>query len=133
MARTEDLKLEASIVTRYLIKRNPTVPVTNLYIRAMQASDLPVSEKDKRLLNLMRRYPFLLRFFDAGLALTEPTSEVRRRLFVMFSILESTPEYADHFLSKKRSLLYLIPLGLSGTLAVLQALIGIVCIKAFAR
>ncbi len=35
---------------------------------------------------------------DAGLAVADPHSELRRRLYLMFAILESSPEYHELFL-----------------------------------
>ena len=47
------------------------------------------------------RFPFLLQFIDAGYALRRSPSALRKKILLMFAVLESLPEYAHYFLPKK--------------------------------
>jgi len=124
---------EARIFARYLLQTEPTDSAIKLYNAAMQANSGDADGSDKKLLSLIVKYPFLLSCVDAGLALLKPNSEVRRRLYVMFSILESTPDYHERFLPKQRSPLFVFVLILVGIRAVFRTAAGIVVVKVAAR
>jgi hypothetical protein len=52
----------------------------------------------------------------------------------MAAILESTPEFADHFLPRQVGPLALaLRVGIAGTIAVANAIVGAVLLKALAR
>jgi len=67
---------------------------------------------------------------DSGLALIKPHSEVRRRLYLMFAILESTPEYWKYFIPVRRSGWYIITIIGVGLRSVLRAIFGVILVKA---
>jgi hypothetical protein len=73
--------------------------------------------------------PFLLPFLDAGLAFVNPHADLRRRIYVVFAILESMPEYTDLFLPSKTTLKDLFVLIFTGMRAAFRAFIGILIIK----
>ncbi len=46
----------------------------------------------------MLRSRFAMGAIDAGLALVKPSSTIRKRIFIMLSILEASPHHTGHFL-----------------------------------
>lgn len=77
----------------------------------------------------MMKSALLLRCVDAGLALTSPTSTLRKRIFVMFCILETEPEMAIYFLPRQRGFIYLPVVAWHGVRAILAAVLGIALVK----
>ena len=109
------------------IRRKPEL--IERYVGAIRARSDVVSPSDRRLLRRVAAHPFLLGFVDGGLALRRPTSEVRRRLFVMAAVLETNPRDADRYLPVRRSPLYLVLAGVIAYRAALRAAIGSVLVE----
>jgi hypothetical protein len=127
------LRQEAGLFGHYLIGKAPTEAAAELYVRAMENFSGTVSRRDERLLGIVRRRPWLLGLVDAGLCWTDGASDVRRRLYVMLSILETAPEFHDDFLPKQRDGWYLLVIGWTGVRAVLRGVAGLVLVKVLAR
>jgi len=124
-----ELRQEASLFGRYYLKHEPNREVVNLYVRAFSDDS---SARSKALI-FVRNHPSTLRYVDSGLAIVDPESEVRHRLYVMFAILESNAEYHDLFLMRKRPPLYVIVVAIVGLLAVVRSFVGVVILKAVIR
>jgi len=77
----------------------------------------------------MHKHPHLIGSIDAALCIADQNSEVRRRIYVMFSILEATPEFADAFLPKAHSGWYIFAVGYYGVRAVCKTIFGLVIVK----
>ncbi len=118
---------EARIITHYLLRRPVTDTVADLYISSVRRNAM--DQYDRKLLTLMLRFPFTVGLVDAGLAFYRPHSEVRRRIYIMLAILESSPDYCDSFLPKNRSLLYLPVLLYVGARGVLRTAVGSVVVR----
>jgi len=123
---------EARLFCRYLIKKTPSDFATILYSKAIEDNSIEVNDTDRKILQFAIDHPWSLRLLDSGAAIAMPQSELRRRLYTMFAILESTPEYADSFLTVDRSVFYLATIFFSGLRALLFALGGIILIKIIA-
>lgn len=116
---------EAKRFGAYLIGKPPAPNLVNRYVRAMGALDLPVSDREQRLLRRMVRHPWSIGFIDGGLALRRPRSVIRTKLLVLSAILEATPEHAADYLPVGRSPLYLVYAGFVAVRAGIKGLIGI--------
>lgn len=124
---------QAEVFGRYLLKSSPKQDCVELFETAMRANPGNADAADKKLLRLIQKYPALLAPIDAGLALVKPHSEVRRRIYVMFSILEASPYYHEYFLPKRHSPWFLAVVVLVGIRGMLRAIAGIFIIKVAAR
>ena len=127
MTHTE-LEEQAALFTHYLIRKQPNDMVKRLYVSALSehaASD----DLSRRLFRFVRKHPWALGCVDSACALFYKRSELRRRLYIMFAILEANVEYHDSFLPKKRSSIYIIAVGFSGLKALVKAAIGAVLVK----
>lgn len=87
------------------------------------------SSQNNKLIDFAFRHPSLITFLDAALVFLDPTSELRRRIYIMFSILEASPEYASSFLPRRFSFIETIGVFMVGIRAVLKILIGVIIIK----
>ena len=122
------LEKEATLFCRYLIKQTPTDFVKELYARALD-QQVALNDSDKKILKFALDHTWSLRFLDAGAAIIKPQSELRKRLYIMFAILESSPNYVDCFLTIDRSVFYLFKIIFSGIRAIISTIVGIMLIK----
>lgn len=128
----EILRREADILGRYLVNRAPHETVISLYIKALEARPHAMSAYEDRHLAFVRRHPRTLGLVDAGLALVDSASEIRRRIYIMFSILESTPHYLEQFLPARRKWWYVFAVGATGVVGVGKTIIGSMLVKVIA-
>ena len=82
-------------------------------------------ERDRRLWALIARTPWLIGPVDAGLAILDPLSPVRHRLYLMLAILEASPDHARCFLMRDDSASDLLALVPRMALATLRAVLGV--------
>lgn len=130
---TDALAAEARHFGMYLVKTAPPESAIALYKSAVKASGVVATDRDQRLLSFMARHPWSIGLIDGGLALIDRQSAIRHRLYVMFSILETRPEYTAYFLPRQRSAWYAIAVLFIGAAGVLKSLAGVLIIKAVAR
>ena len=124
-----DWEIEAQYFANYVTGEALNDQTVALYIRIMQGRKQNESETENRLIHFAHTHPWSIGYLDAGLALTRPNAELRQRLSIMFSILETVPKYADQFLPTQHSKFYILIVMWSGCKAVFKALLGIVFVR----
>jgi hypothetical protein len=127
---TDELSREARIFSNYLLHKNPSEAATALYIKAMQANPGKLDDSEAKLLEFALKHAWLLSCIDGGLVFIKPHSEVRRRIYTMLSILETTPDFAQDFLPKQRAWWYAFVVGWAGVRGVVRAAVGVFIVKA---
>lgn len=120
---------EASIITSYLLSVDVQQKEQELYASAMEKLAIQFSTYELKLWESMQSSIFKMACIDAGLALTEPSNNVRRKLFTMLAILEASPNYNDYFLPKNYSKLFPLKLIAVGIRSVCRAIVGLIIIK----
>jgi hypothetical protein len=128
-----ELRLEAERFARYLVGAAPSDEIAERYARAVRRDPPAAGARDARLVDFARRRPWSIPLLDAALALRDPHAELRRRLYLMFAILESTPEHHDRFLPAARRPAYVLRIAAVGARAVLRAAGGVVLLAAVGR
>lgn len=123
-----DVEYEALIFGKYLLKKTPNTKAIKLYVDAIENIN-DVTMHSVKSIQFVCEHPKLLRLVDSGLAIIEPESELRRRLYMMFSILESSSEYHTYFLPRKRSSFYVLVIGITGISAVVRAVVGVIIVR----
>lgn len=118
------LEQEVTVFCHYLIGRSPSPLVKELYFKAIKTSPEPATLKEKNILAFAIKNKWSLPLLDAGSAILKPESELRKRLYILFAILESMPDHSDLFLAKSRSPFYLITIFFVGIRASLRAILG---------
>lgn len=124
-----NLKLQADIFGRYFLKKQPNDYAVNLYVSTISATPDSLTAKEQKIIELMVRHPWSIGYFDGGLALISAYSEVRRRLYLTFAILEAQPEYYEYFLPRQRSPFYALFIVLVGLRAIIRAILGTIFLK----
>lgn len=119
-------KKEAEVFSRYIIGREADEQSINLYIMAQQKLDIPISPRQASKLKFTLRHPSTLPAIDGALAMVNPEHAIRRKLYTMFSVLESSPAFCDKFLPQQRKGSYLLAIIWAGTRAVFNTFYGFI-------
>jgi hypothetical protein len=131
----DHIDVEARAFTRYLVGRTPPPEIVARY-RAAHGELFAAAPAgtDASLVAFVRRHPWSVWFLDPAVGLLRPGSLLRNKILVMAAILETSPAFADEFLSRPMHpvALALRVIGL-GTLAVVRAALGFVLYPAAAR
>jgi hypothetical protein len=126
---------EARLFTRYLVGREAPPALVDRYVEACRRL-LPAAPdpSDDAVLAFARRHPWSIGCLDAACGLVRPGGDFRSRILLMAAVLETTPDFADQFLPRQMGPLALVAyVGVAGTAAVLQALVGLVLHRGLAR
>lgn len=119
---------QASIFTRYLCGQDATEAIASRYSQALDATTAFFSHNDQQLLDFIEKHPWSVGSIDGALALVRPNSEVRRRIFLLLALLESSTDYTSYFLPQDRSAWYLLAIFGDGLRAVYRVFIGSVIV-----
>ena len=127
---------ECDALARYLVGRPCPADVADRYLRAVAELNLSFSPVESAIWNTACGFRPLLACLDAGVALWNRNGAIRRRLLVMFALLEATPENTDRFLFSPRGVVAHVGTLIGLLLAPIAMLIGtplaVVCL-AFGR
>ncbi len=124
-----ELQHEAIVFARYLGAKEISPSLALRYCKAVETLQLALTEKETALLKRSTRFTFLLPFVDGGLVLISPKHGIRKRLLVMFALMETDTSYADMFLTKNDQRFALIRFFYRGGIAVLKGLAGACLLK----
>lgn len=127
---TDDaLQLEARVLARRLIGREPTPAERARYADAVARRAVPLSDRESRLWRRMLARPRLFNAVDGALALVEPRGGIRQRAQIMLAVLEASPEHVDLFLARARPRpLVVLSVLATGAVAALRAPLGLLVI-----
>lgn len=95
---------ECDALARYLVGRPCPADVAERYLRATDEMDLRLAPLENMLWRASLRLRPLLACLDAGVALWNRDGNIRRRLLVMFALLEASTANTDRFLFSRRNL-----------------------------
>ena len=109
---------EVDILVRYLVGKAATPRVAVSYEHALQHVEVVFSKEEQRLWELCIDRPWIIPHVDAWLGFRYPGHPVRKKIFIMLSILETQPEYSDFFLPSRHSFIYLLNIGLTSIWAI---------------
>ena len=123
---------EARVISHYLIGAEPSEQSIALYVNAIRAESSPPSHSDRKLIAVAHKRPGFLGLLDAGLALLRPQALLRRRIYLMFAILEATPEHHQRFLPVNRPRRYVIALIARALAGIGKAIVGAGLVKIIA-
>jgi hypothetical protein len=121
--------LEAEKIGNYLLNVDVEEREKKIYTSAMQQLNIQFSNYEQNLWENMMDSRWKMACIDAALALKNPTNNVRRKLFTMLAILETSPNYTSYFLSKKYSFFYLFKIFTVGLRAIVRTIFGLILIK----
>ena len=121
---------EAQILSRYLVGRECSTEMANRYAEAVIKLSAGHSASEQTTWQSMLTNSYYLKMVDSGLAISNPQSALRKRIFIMLAILEASPDFTESFLPQERSVFYLVPLGFRAGLSALYLVFGTLFVKA---
>jgi len=127
------LRQEAQVFGKYFLHKLPNEQTIQIYSQTNPHSSTSVSRHDQKIIQFALHHPWSIGFLDAAQALIKSNAELRKRLYFMFAILETSPEYYSLFLPVQRNLLYLFVIFYSSARSVCKAIFGIILLKIITR
>ena len=119
------LALEARLITRYLVDRDPEPPMVARYVAANRIHFPKDAADIDRVVAYARRHPRALPFLDAASGFLRPGSLLRKKILLMAAVLETTPTFAPDFLPRTSgAVALLLRLALLGIAAGLKVVVG---------
>ena len=115
---------EATVFSTYLGGKPGSEALIEHYNSGVKSLDLQLTTKEKGTLKKVIKYPFLLPFTDAGLALLSPANSIRKRLLLMSALIETDKNYTHLFITERDASFALLRFFYTGTIAVMKACIG---------
>lgn len=122
---------EAQVLSRYLIGEKCSDQTAHHYAEAILKLNATFTESEQKTWNSMIEFTFYLKLVDSGLAVINPQSPLRKRIFIMLTLLESSPDHVKYFLPQERSIWYIIPLGFTAALSAWFMIAGAITVKLF--
>ena len=101
-------EFEAKILSRYLIKRWPTQQAVSLYADAIKKLELSTTSQETKVWDFALKHSWCIGLIDAGLAISSPNNNLRKRILIMLAILETQIEYHPFFLPMQRHRMYVL-------------------------
>jgi len=129
MKLLEESKIEASKITNYLLSVEVGNKEAVLYAEALNKLNIILEDEDEKIFKMMLNKKWKMASIDAILAFKKPQSNIRRKIFIMLSILEASPNYTSYFLSKDFSFFDYIKICCVGIRSIIRVLIGFFYLK----
>jgi hypothetical protein len=129
MATINILPNEPQKLSDFLIGETCSEDIAKRYSEALVAKDAVLTDSEMIIWKRMMSSKFYLRLIDSGLAVVNPQSSLRRRIFIMLCLLETTPEYTSYFLPQPRSIFYIISLGFRLVWSAFSLFLGTILVK----
>ena len=120
---------EAALFCQYIIDSFPSQEVVHRYETILNSSSVKVTPKDARIIAFAHKHPRMLGAIDSYAALFMPHTEIRRRLYILFAVLESTPEHSEQFLPKDHGALYWLVIAGVSIRTVFRVLLGVIIVN----
>jgi hypothetical protein len=92
---TEELRTEAVIFARYLVRRDPSALLVDRYVRANEELFAHTEAIDHDIVAFARRHPWSIGMLDASAGIIGGSSLLRKKLLLMTALVETTPELVD--------------------------------------
>ncbi|MBX2872344.1 MAG: hypothetical protein KTR30_09600 [Saprospiraceae bacterium] len=89
---------EPHILSRYLLKVRIGPKESQLYASGIQRGGFELTAFEAQLFQHMLLSPMFCAAYDTILSIIDPQTHVRKRLYLMLSILETSPDHANLFL-----------------------------------
>ncbi len=126
-SRDAFLEKEAILFARYLLDRDPPRDMVECYISAnKQLGVNVVTAEDGNILDFSVSHPWSIPFLDAAVGFLQPEAVLRKKIYTMAAVLETSPQYAESFLPENLStVLFFYRILASGLKASIKVVIGI--------
>ena len=118
------LETEAKIFCTYFSVQHPSIQLIQQYVKGCQQLRLTGSSDEELLLKKIIKHPWTLPFADAAHSFPNKSTLLRKKLLLVFALLETSPEHHKHFRTEDRSVLYWLLMIITGVQAILKWILG---------
>lgn len=101
------------------------------YNQAIKTLHIEPTEAELSMIKLIIKQPWLLSYIDGGLALSNSTSNFRKRLLLLSALKETTPTYYTEYINTEPIKYALFKTILIGMRASIAGIIGIIIVKIY--
>jgi hypothetical protein len=116
---------EAIALTNYLTGMNPGERELKLFAEAIQLPGNELTSKQEIFWEKVCNKKLLIQMTDGALAITNPHSVLRKRIFIMAAILETSPVFANRFMPESFTLFHYVKLAWKIMISMLLAICGL--------
>jgi hypothetical protein len=122
------LRQEAETIAEYLVHRRPSSILVDRYIAGATKFFPPDDNTlDASIRLFIVAHPSSIRYLDAAFALFSSKNKLRKKILLMVTILETTPEYCEEFFEAASTRTgFLFSVIAIGTRTLTKAIIGMV-------
>lgn len=85
-------------ISKYLLNVEISEKEKKIYFEAINDGDYPLTEKEYFILSKIKNSAFLCGLYDSYSAIWNPNNNIRKRFFLILSILETQPNFSSKFL-----------------------------------
>lgn len=90
---------QVNSISKYLLNVDISERETKIYFDAIEVGDYPLTEKESYILSKIKKSAFLCGLYDSYSAIWNPNNNIRKRFFLILSILETQPNFSNKFLT----------------------------------
>jgi hypothetical protein len=123
-----DIVIEAQIFAKYITGKPGNIIIYQHYANGVSMLKLAFNTREERMMGTLRKRPFLLPLCDAGLAILSPQCTLRKRLLLMFALIETDKNFTTDFISITNNSFPFTRLLIRGCAGVLKAITGVIFI-----
>ena len=121
--------LEAKLFLNYIQTQSANSESIEKYLKAIEKLQLTLTEQENSILNFAFQNPKSIAFIDCGLSLFNPKSNLKKRLIVATSIVESSPQSLNSFLNSEKLNFPIVQMFLLGIQTVFTMVIAFLLFK----
>lgn len=135
ITRRGEFYREGEVFSRYLVGRAASAETLDRFAEGcLRLFGNEAESPDASVTRFACRHPASLPFLDAASGLVAQDSLLRRKLLLMFAILETTPAHANRFLSQRQGKLSLVAgIVAAGFRTAIKAALGLVVLPVARR
>ena len=123
-----DVITEADIFARYLTGKPGNSIIYDRYVSGVITLNLAFTPREERMVATLIKYPFLISLCDAGLAILSPQCTFRKRLLLMFALLETDKNFTADFINAEELSFPIARFIIRGCTGVFKVIPGIILI-----
>lgn len=127
----KQLNKEDVLFANYLEIDQLDETILSKYNQAIKTLNIEPTEAELSMIKQIIKQPWLLSYIDGGLALSNSTSNFRKRLLLLSAIKETTPTYYTEYINTEPNKYALFKTILIGMKASIVGIIGIIIVKIY--
>ena len=91
--------IQVNSISKYLLNVDISEREKEIYHEAIRVGDYPLTEKENFMLKKIKKSAFLCGVYDSHCSIWNPNNNIRKRFFLILSILETRPNFSNKFLA----------------------------------